>query len=289
MEFFQYNMLSIITFLPLVGAVVVFLAPERNSRGLALAFSTLTFLVSLSLWFGFDPEIGGMQFLSRYHWIDQFGITYSLGIDGVSLLLVLLTTFLTPLVIWGSFSSIEQRVRAYMGLMLMLETGMLGAFVALDLFLFYVFWEAMLVPMYFIIGVWGGKRRLYAAVKFFLYTMVGSLLMLVAIFWLYFMYRDGLGGGTPSAYLLDLYQMQLPHQLQIYLFLAFALAFAIKVPMFPLHTWLPDAHVEAPTGGSVILAGVMLKMGTYGFFDMPCRSFHGPRSSWRLTFGPLRS
>lgn len=266
MELINYNILSIVTFLPLIGALVVFFAPERLARILALGASLLTFGVSLHLWFHFDVANTGMQFLARYHWIDELGITYSVGIDGVSLMLVLLTTFLTPLVILGAFTAVETRVRGYMGLMLLLETGMLGAFVALDMFLFYVYWEAMLVPMYILVGVWGGKRRIYAAVKFFLYTMVGSLLMLVAIMWLYFAYHDTIGGGSFSAYLLDLYQLQLPHNVQLWLFGAFALAFAIKVPLFPLHTWLPDAHVEAPTGGSVILAGVLLKMGTYGFF-----------------------
>lgn len=271
MELVNYNILSIVTFLPLLGALLVFMAPERLARTLALAASVVTFVVSLHLWYHFDGAQGGMQFLARYHWIDALGITYSVGIDGISLLLVLLTTMLTPLVILGAFSAVTERVKGYMGLMLMLETGMIGAFVALDVFLFYVYWEAMLIPMYILVGVWGGKRRIYAAVKFFLYTMVGSLLMLVAIFWLYFAYRDTIGGGVYSAYLLDLYQLDLPKNLQLWLFLAFALAFAIKVPLFPLHTWLPDAHVEAPTGGSVILAGVLLKMGTYGFlrFALP--------------------
>lgn len=271
MDFINYNILSIVTFLPLLGALVVFFAPESLARKLAFAISTFTFVVSMHLWYHFDASNPGMQFVARYHWIDALGITYSLGIDGISLLLVLLTTFLTPLVILGAFSAVEKHVNAYMGLMLALETGMLGAFVALDVFLFYVFWEVMLVPMYILVGVWGGKRRIYAAVKFFLYTMVGSLLMLVAIMWLYFAYHDTIGGGTYSAYLLDLYKLQLPETLQMWLFLAFALAFAIKVPLFPLHTWLPDAHVEAPTGGSVILAGVLLKMGTYGFlrFALP--------------------
>lgn len=266
MELINYNILSIVTFLPLLGALVVFLGPERLARQLAFGASLVTFIVSLHLWFHFDVTQGGMQYLARYHWVDALGITYSVGIDGVSLMLVLLTTFLTPLVILGAFTAVEKHVKAYMGLMLLLEVGMLGAFVALDMFLFYVFWEAMLVPMYILVGVWGGKRRIYAAIKFFLYTMVGSLLMLVAILWLYFAYRDQVGGGAYSAYLLDLYKLDLPHTVQLWLFAAFALAFAIKVPLFPLHTWLPDAHVEAPTGGSVILAGVLLKMGTYGFF-----------------------
>ncbi len=261
----RYNLLSIVTFLPLVGALFVFLLPARNARIVAFVSSLVTFVVSLSLWFGFDPAAPGMQFLARYYWIEDLGITYSVGIDGISLLLVLLTTFITPIVILGSFTAVQEKIRAYMGLMLLLETGMLGAFVALDIFLFYVFWEAMLVPMYIIIGVWGGPRRIYAAVKFFLFTIVGSLLMLVAILVLYFEYHDTVGAGTYSAYILDLYKVGLTPRLQFWLFGAFALAFAIKVPMFPLHTWLPDAHVEAPTGGSVILAAILLKMGTYGF------------------------
>ncbi len=267
----RYNILSIVTFLPLLGAIVVFSAPAKAARVVAFLFSLATFAVSLVLWFRFDPQVAGMQFLARYYWIDDFGITYSVGIDGISLLLVLLTTFMTPIVILGSFTAIQDKIRAYMGLMLLLETGMLGAFVALDIFLFYVFWEAMLVPMYIIIGVWGGPRRVYAAVKFFLFTIAGSLLMLVAILVLYFEYHDTVGAGTYSAYLLDLYQVGLTPKLQVWMFVAFALAFAIKVPMFPLHTWLPDAHVEAPTGGSVILAAILLKMGTYGFvrFALP--------------------
>lgn len=265
MDFFQYNLLSVLVFLPFIGALLVFMSPPNLSKGLALTFSTLTFLISLALWFGFDSSKSDMQFLSRYYWLDDFGITYSLGVDGISILLVLLTTMLTPLVILGSFTSIEHKIRGYMGLMLILETGMIGAFVALDIFLFYIFWEVMLIPMYLIVGVWGGKRRIYAAIKFFLYTMVGSLLMLAAILKLYFVYRDTIGNGQYSAYLLDLYQVSIAHDLQLWLFVAFAFAFAIKVPLFPFHTWLPDAHVEAPTGGSVILAGVLLKMGTYGF------------------------
>ncbi len=261
----RYNILSIVTFLPLVGAIFVFLGSAKTARVKAFIFSLATFIVSLSLWFGFDPAEPGMQFVARYYWIEEFGITYSVGIDGISLLLVMLTTFMTPIVVLGSFTAIQDKIRAYMGLMLVLETGMLGAFIALDIFLFYVFWEAMLVPMYIIIGVWGGPRRIYAAVKFFLFTIVGSLLMLVAILVLYFEYHDTVGAGTYSAYLLDLYQVGLSPWMQVWLFAAFALAFAVKVPMFPLHTWLPDAHVEAPTGGSVILAAILLKMGTYGF------------------------
>ena len=196
-------------------------------------------------------------------WIPQFGISYSLGIDGISLFLLLLTTFLTPLVILAGWGDIHKRVKEYMVFMLLMETGMVGAFVAVDLFLFYVFWEVMLIPMYFLIGVWGGERRIYAAFKLVLYTMTGSLLMLVAILYLVILHNQQTGQFTFD--LLRLYDFSAPLATQRWLFAAFALAFAIKVPMFPLHTWLPDAHTEAPTGGSVILAGVLLKMGTYGF------------------------
>ena len=203
-----------------------------------------------------------MQFVERFRWIPAYGIDYFVGIDGISLFLVLLTTFLGPIVILASWS-ISARVKEYLFFMLLLETGMLGAFVALDLFLFYVFWEVMLVPMYFLIGVWGGPRRIYAALKFVLFTMAGSLLMLVAI--IYLATRNSQVTQVLTFDLLKIYNLQLPYEEQIWLFLAFALSFAIKVPLFPFHTWLPDAHVEAPTAGSVILAGVLLKLGTYGF------------------------
>ena len=203
-----------------------------------------------------------MQFVERFAWIRAYGIDYFVGVDGLSLFLVLLTTFLGPIVILASWS-ISARVKEYLFFMLLLETGMLGAFVALDLFLFYVFWEVMLVPMYFLIGVWGGPRRIYAALKFVLFTMAGSLLMLVAI--IYLATRNSQVTQVLTFDLLKIYNLQLPYEEQIWLFLAFALSFAIKVPLFPFHTWLPDAHVEAPTAGSVILAGVLLKLGTYGF------------------------
>ncbi|MFQ6114767.1 MAG: NADH-quinone oxidoreductase subunit M, partial [bacterium] len=205
----------------------------------------------------------GMQFEEFMPWIPALGVNYHLGIDGISLYMVLLTTFLTPIVILASWRGITKNVKGYMVSMLILETGILGVFVSLDLFLFYVFWEAMLIPMYFIIGIWGAENRIYAAIKFFIYTMVGSLLMLVAILVIYF-YHGGLTGDYTFD-LLRLQQINFPLGYQTWLFLAFGLSFAIKVPIFPFHTWLPDAHVEAPTGGSVILAGVLLKMGTYGF------------------------
>ncbi len=262
------NILTTILLLPAIGALLLALLPSGNQRALrltALAVSTLTFVVSLWLLAGFDPASADMQFVRDVEWIrvGDFAIHYHVGIDGISLFLVLLTTFLTPLSVLGSWS-IERSLKGYMILMLLLETGMLGVFVALDLVLFYFFWEAQLIPMYFLIGVWGGERRIYAAVKFFLYTAFGSLLMLAALITLYFQ----TGSGTFN--LVEITQRVADGAIhfgglrELLLFSAFFLAFAIKVPLFPFHTWLPDAHVEAPTAGSVILAGVLLKMGTYG-------------------------
>jgi NADH-quinone oxidoreductase subunit M len=260
-------LLTLVTFLPAVGAVVVLLLPRRQegvTKLVALGTTVVSFVASLPVYFRFDPTSAEYQFVEQRGWIPSLGVTYHLGVDGISVLLVLLTTFLMPLVLLSSWSSVEARWKEFAITMLLLETGMLGVFVALDLFLFYVFWEAMLIPMYLIIGVWGGPNRIYAAIKFILYTLAGSLLMLVAILVLYFHH-----GAATSTYTFDLPVLTryvLPGGLtQDLLFLAFALAFAIKVPMFPFHTWLPDAHVEAPTAGSVILAGVLLKMGTYGF------------------------
>ena len=254
---------------PLLAAAVIWLAPERAAKHLALVASLAEFALSVPLWWVFDPA-GGMQFVQAFAWIPGWGISYKVGVDGISLFLVLLTTFLVPLSVLGSYSYITKRERSFYALLLVLTTGMIGVFVALDLFFFYVMWEVMLIPMYFIIGVWGGERRLYAAIKFFIYTMLGSLLMLVAILGLYF----AVGARTGT------YSFDYAHVLgnignlgseAWWFFGAFFLAFAIKVPMFPFHTWLPDAHVEAPTAGSVILAGVLLKMGTYGFlrFALP--------------------
>lgn len=272
------HLLSIVTFLPMLGAVACFLAPKDLAKTLALGVSLLTFAASVPLWGMYDagsttaglPGWSAMQLVEGpYPWIADLGINYHVGVDGIALLLVLLTTMLTPLVIFSSFHNVKTRVNQYMGFMLLLETGMLGAFVSLDTFLFYVFWELMLIPMYFIIGVWGGENRIYATVKFFIYTMVGSLLMLVAILAMYKLHHDQF--GVWSAGLMDLYKVELPYTTEVWLFAAFALAFAVKVPMFPVHTWLPDAHVQAPTGGSVILAGVLLKLGTFGFlrYAMP--------------------
>jgi NADH-quinone oxidoreductase subunit M len=260
-------LLSLILFSPVVGAVMLMLMPREQVQGLrrsAFFYSLIPFALSLVLFAKFDSTQASFQFVEKAAWIPSFNIHYYVGVDGISLFLVLLTTFLTPLVILASWGDIEKRVREYMIFMLLLESGMLGAFLALDLFLFYVFWEVMLVPMYFIIGVWGGPRRVYAAIKFVLFTMTGSLPMLVAILYLVWSYAQA-HGGQVSFDLLQLYEHDLPLSAQRWLFASFAFAFAIKVPMFPLHTWLPDAHVEAPTGGSVILAGVLLKMGTYAF------------------------
>jgi len=263
----SFPLLSLILFSPVVGAFMLMLMPREQVRGVrvsAFAYSLFPFALSIALLAGFDSTEAGFQFVEKVAWIPTFNIHYYVGVDGISLFLVLLTTFLTPLVILASWGDIEKRVKEYMIFMLLLEAGMLGAFLALDLFLFYVFWEVMLVPMYFIIGVWGGPRRIYAAIKFVLFTMVGSLPMLVAILFLVWSYAQG-HGGQVSFDLLELYEAGLPLNAQRWLFASFAFAFAIKVPMFPLHTWLPDAHVEAPTGGSVILAGVLLKLGTYAF------------------------
>jgi NADH-quinone oxidoreductase subunit M len=264
-------MLSLVTFLPIVGAMLVAVMPRSASKMAALGVSLVALAASLPLWFGFDYSASAapFQFVEDMAWIDAFGVHYHMGIDGVSLLLVLLTTALTPIIILAGFSGVEEGHRGHFALMLALEGAMIGTFVALDTFLFYMFWELVLIPMYFLIGIWGGQRRIYAAVKFFIYTVVGSLLMLVAFVALYYLNFKATGHWTTD--LAPLLALQIPYSTQLWMFACFALAFAIKVPMFPFHTWLPDAHVEAPTGGSVVLAGVMLKMGTYGFyrFAMP--------------------
>src|SRR5881396_2228660 len=277
-------LLTAVTFLPALGGLVLLLVPRGVGavfRVGGLGVSLGTFLLSVPLFVGFDAGVAGFQFEEARAWMPGFGISYHLGIDGISLLLVLLTTFLMPVALASAWHAIEDRWKEFVVTMLILETGMLGVFVSLDLFLFYVFWEAMLIPMYFIIGVWGGADRIYAAVKFVLYTMVGSVLMLVAILALY--YQHGAATGTYTFDLPVLTRWVLPPGLaQELMFLAFALAFAIKVPLFPFHTWLPDAHVEAPTAGSVILAGVLLKMGTYGFLRFCLPLF--PDAS--VDFGP---
>ena len=267
MAIFGIPILSLLIFFPILGAVILLFINKENAgvlRVVTLVISLIEFVISLPLFFAFDAKTAAMQFVEDYWWVQSYGISYKLGIDGISLLLVLLTTFLTVLCILCSWKAITFRVKEFMISFLFLETGMVGALVALDLILFYVFWEVMLIPMYFLIGVWGDpKRRIYAAIKFFLFTMAGSVLMLVAILALYFINQKATGKSTFDV--LELYKLAIPVGTQYWLFGAFALAFAIKVPMFPFHTWLPDAHTEAPTAGSVILAGVLLKMGTYGF------------------------
>lgn len=261
-----FPLISIITFLPFAGAIIITLIPsklELLQKQIAFIFSGLSFLSSIPLFIFFNFHTPLLQFVEKADWIPQLGISYYVGIDGLSLLLVLLTTFLSVLAILASYNDIKIHTKGYYATMLLLETGMIGVFVAADMILFYIFWEAMLIPMYFIIGLWGGPKRIYAAVKFFLYTLFGSLLMLAAILILYKINIDQ--GGEPTFEISKFYNMKIPAALEIWLFLAFALAFAIKVPMFPFHTWLPDAHVEAPTAGSVLLAGILLKMGTYGF------------------------
>jgi NADH-quinone oxidoreductase subunit M len=261
--------LSIIIFLPLVGSIVLALLPATYARQIALGTALLTWVVSLLLLVGYAPGSPGFQYEETLNWIPLFGIQYKLGVDGVSAALVVLTTTLTWISILASFGPIQTRIKEYMVSFLILEVGMLGVFLALDLFLFYIFWEVVLVPMYLIIGIWGGANRIYATIKFVLYTLVGSLLMLVAILATAFAYQSATGSWTNAFDFVTLRDFALSGpgfapELQIAAFLAFFLAFAIKVPMFPFHTWLPDAHTEAPTAGSVILAGVMLKLGAYG-------------------------
>ena len=263
--------LSAVIFLPALFAILIALWPQKNSlRHLAFGFSIIEFILSLGILQRFDTTSASLQMVEKTAWIERFGISYFLGIDGISLMLVMLTTFLVPIIILGAWNSIDQRVRGFLSAMFVLQTAMLGSFLAMDAILFYVFWELSLVPMYFIVGIWGGARRIYATVKFFIYTMAGSVLMLLAIIFLMRLTPE-VTGGVVSASLLDFYKINIPFVSgdfltpQTLLFFAFAIAFAIKVPVFPLHTWLPDAHVEAPTPGSVVLAGVMLKMGTYCF------------------------
>jgi NADH-quinone oxidoreductase subunit M len=259
------NLLSLVIFLPLAGAVLAAFLPRGEAgqhRVLALVTSLVTFFVSLALWLGYDlaPAAPEFQFEVNASWIPSLGIGYHVGLDGVALLLVMLTTALSPIVILSAWKAVQERVKEFMIALLVLETAMIGTFSALDLVLFYVFWEALLVPMYLLIGIWGSENRLYATVKFFIYTFVASVLMLVAI-----IYVSTKAGGTFD-YVQVRQALDVTPSAARWLFLAFALAFAVKVPMFPFHTWLPDAHTEAPTAGSVILAGVLLKMGTFGFF-----------------------
>jgi NADH-quinone oxidoreductase subunit M len=266
--------LTILTFLPLVLALVLlFLPDDRNQKRLTLGFSLLVFAVSLFILPNFDKSSAELQLVEQYPWIKSVGISYFMAIDGISLWLVLLTTFLTPIALLSAWTSIEEKEKAFCISLLALETTMLGTFLSMDLVLFYVFFEASLIPMYFMIGIWGGKRRIYATLKFFIYTMAGSLFMLIGIISLMFL-SAGQFDGQMTASIPDLYNVEIPFikdqmfNTHTLLFLAFCLAFAIKCPLFPVHTWLPDAHVEAPTPGSIILAGVLLKMGTYGFMRL---------------------
>src|SRR6516165_6646092 len=275
MELFSHHLLGVILFTPLLGAVVMLFVPREATivhRLLGNLFGVLGFLVSLPLMVHFPAGSGEYEFREAADWIPSIGAKYSLGVDGISMLLVMLTTLLGMLAITSSWGAIQQRTKEYYILMLLLQTGMIGVFVSLDFFLFYVFWEVMLVPMYFLIGVWGSDRRLYAAIKFFLYTLAGSVVMLLAILALYF-YAPVEPGATRTFDVPTLLAaaQHFSDSLKFWLFWGFFFAFAIKVPMFPFHTWLPDAHTEAPTAGSVILAGVLLKMGTYGFirFSLP--------------------
>jgi NADH-quinone oxidoreductase subunit M len=260
------DLLTFLIVLPILGAVVVATLPQgerRLAQGVGLAFATLELLVSIPLFSGFEVGKAGMQFETNVPWIEAFGVHYHVGVDGFSLWIVLLTTLLTPLCIWGAWNSIEKRGGEFVAAMLVLEAGMIGTLVALDLVLFFTFWELMLVPMALIIGIWGSEQRVAAAIKFFLYTMVGSALMLVAIIYLAVEHHTA-SGGVWSFDMADLSQVVLTPEAQFWCFWAFVASFAIKVPLFPVHTWLPDAHTQAPTPGSVILAGVMLKLGTYG-------------------------
>jgi NADH-quinone oxidoreductase subunit M len=290
-----FPILSLITFIPLAGALVLLFFPKTSVRAIrtwATLVVGLDFVISLPLWWHFDRGADSplFQFWERAPWIDALGVEYLFAIDGMALLLVLMTTLIGFIAVYSSFTAINHREKEYYVLMLLLQTGMIGVFCALDFFLFYVFWEVMLVPMYFLIGVWGGPRRLYASIKFFLYTLAGSVLMLLSILGLYFFNGDGIPllniaglGNAPTFAVLQYHEIGhlIPPTLQFWLFLGFFFSFAIKVPMFPFHTWLPDAHVEAPTAGSVILAAVLLKMGTYGFvrFSLPIL----PDATVRLT------
>ena len=261
----NFPLLSVVVFLPMLGGILLLFwknASATRIRNVALYISLVDFLLSVPLYVWFNASTIHPQFVEQYPWIRSIGVEYYIGVDGLSLFLVLLTTFLTPLCVLISWNDIRAKIKQFFALLLILETGILGVFVSFDLFLFFLFWEAMMIPMYFLIGIWGGPNRIYAAVKFFLYTLAGSALMLVAIVFLFNLHEAQTGEATFNIF--KLYGTDLPAHQQYWLFLAFFVAFAIKVPLFPFHTWLPDAHTEAPTAGSVILAGVLLKMGTYG-------------------------
>jgi len=262
-------MLNWVLFLPVAGMLALLLVPRSREdavRGLSLALMVLQFLLTVVLYLRFDSGVAGLQFETRLPWIADWGVYYHVGLDGLNVLLVLLTAFLGPLVVAGAFSAIRKDVKLFYSMVFFIQFAMMGTFLAQDLFLFYVFWETMLIPMFLIIGIWGGERRIYATLKFVLYTAFGSILMLAAVIYLVWSLKTQT--GLTSFAFADLYGTRLPLDAQVLLFGAFALSFAIKVPVVPLHTWLPDAHVEAPTAGSVILAGVLLKMGTYGFIKL---------------------
>jgi len=281
-------LLNVVLYLPVAGILALVALPARADDGvrrLSLGVMTLQFVLTALLYARFDPAVDGLQFETRLPWIASWGVHYQIGLDGYNVLLVLLTAFLGPLVVWGSFTAIRKDVKLFYSMVLALQFAMVGTFVAQDLFLFYLFWETMLIPLFLIIGIWGGERRIYATLKFVLYTAFGSILMLAAV--IYLVYSLETTSGVTSFAFTDLYRAELPLPVQTVLLAAFALSFAIKVPIVPFHTWLPDAHVEAPTAGSVILAGVLLKMGTYGFMKLAFPLFPDATRMLAPVFGTL--
>ena len=281
-------LLNVVLFLPVAGIAALVALPARKDglvRGLSLATMLVQFVLTAVLYMRFDPAVDGLQFETRLPWIASWGVHYQIGLDGYNVLLVLLTAFLGPLVVAGAFTAIQKDVKLFYSMVFALQFAMLGTFVAQDLFVFYLFWETMLIPLFLIIGIWGGERRIYATLKFVLYTAFGSIVMLAAV--IYLVYSLNATTGVTSFAFADLYRAELPLPVQTVLLAAFALSFAIKVPMVPLHTWLPDAHVEAPTAGSVILAGVLLKMGTYGFMKLAFPLFPDATRLYAPLFGTL--